>query len=362
MALSLDSKSALAKVDRSGMIELVTSFPEQCEEAIQIGQKAAIGTAYGPFKAVVLAGMGGSAVSGDLLRCYLSQTVDVPVFTIRHYELPRSVGQGTLVFCSSYSGDTEETLALYEEARRRRARVLCVTTGGKLSEQCGRDGVPWIRIPAGLPPRAALGYLFLPILVTLWRLGVAPPRWSELDDVVERLREAGSRCAIEVPTAENVAKQLARQLKDKLVVVHASADLLDAAAVRWRGQLNENAKVLAFHSLYPELDHNEIVAWASHRSLARSSHVVTLRDSGDHERVNTRIEVTSELLTKNGARVSQVWSGSGMPLARMLSLIHLGDFVSVYLAVLRRVDPTPIPAIDALKQQLAEAANEVTRG
>jgi glucose/mannose-6-phosphate isomerase len=363
MALSLDSKASVQKIDKSGMLELVSSFPSQCEEAVQIGQKAAIGTAYGPFKAVVLAGMGGSAVAGDLLRCYLHKSVDIPLLTVRNYEFPRAIGQGCLVFCSSYSGDTEETLALYEDARRRRARVLCITTGGKLAEQCGRDGVPWIRIPEGMPPRAALGYLFLPILVTLWRLGVAPPRWSELDDVHERLSEANRRCALEVPATENVAKQLARQIKNKLVVVHAAADHLEAAAVRWKGQMNENAKVLAFHSLYPEMNHNEICGWAGHKTLAASTHVVTLRDSEDHARVGARMEVSTEVIAKGGAGVSQVWSGSGTQLGRTLSLIHLGDFVSVYLAILRRIDPTPVAAINTIKSHLAATPDEeVARG
>ncbi|MGD8395495.1 MAG: bifunctional phosphoglucose/phosphomannose isomerase [Candidatus Eiseniibacteriota bacterium] len=363
MALALDSKTSIHKIDRSGMLDLVAGFPRQCEEAVQIGQKAAIGTAYGPFKAIVLAGMGGSAVAGDLLRCYLSRTIDVPIMTVRDYGFPRAVGQGTLVFCSSYSGDTEETLTLYEEARRRRARVLCITTGGKLAEQCGRDGVPWIRIPEGMPPRSALGYLFLPILVTLWRLGVAPPRWSELDDVAERLGEANRRCAVEVPAAENVAKQLARQLRNKLVVVHASNEHLEAAAARWKAQMAENAKVLAFHSLYPEMNHNEICGWAGHKTLASASHVITLRDSEDHPRVQRRMEISTELIGRGGAGVSQVWSGSGTPLARMLSLIHLGDFVSVYLAILRRVDPTPVVAIGTIKDRLVEDDDkEAARG
>ncbi len=362
MASSLDSKVAVHKVDRSGMIDLVRAFPSQCQEAVQIGQKAAIGTAYGPFKSVVLAGMGGSAVAGDLLRCYLHRTLEVPVLTVRNYVFPRAVGQGSLVFCSSYSGNTEETLELYEEARRRRARVLCITTGGKLSEKCGRDGVPWIKVPDGLPPRAALAYMFLPILVTLWRLGVTPPRWSELDDAVDHIKEANARCAVDVPMTDNVAKQLARQLKDRLVVVHGSADLTEAAAVRWRGQLNENSKVLAFSGLYPELNHNEIVAWPSHKSIAQTSHVVTLRDTEDHARIDRRIEVTTDLVRKGGARVSQVWSGNGTPLARMLTLIHLGDFVSVYLAVLRRVDPTPVAPIDTIKAHLAAADEDTLRG
>jgi glucose/mannose-6-phosphate isomerase len=363
--MSLDSRSAISRIDREGMLDLVAGFPSQCEEAMQIGQKAAIGTAHGPFRAVVVAGMGGSAIAGDLLRCYLADTIDVPLFTVRNYQLPRAVGQGALVLCSSYSGNTEESLALYEDARRQRARVICLTTGGKLAEKCGRDGVPWIKIPGGLPPRAALGYSFIPMLSTLWRLEVVAPRWGELDELLLRVREAGERCGVEVPTADNIAKQLARNLKDRLVVIHASADHLEAVALRWKGQLNENAKVLAFHSLYPELDHNEVVGWTGPGKQAAGAHVIALRDAGDDPSTQRRIEITSEIIIGAGAQVSQVWSGQGALLPRMFGLIHLGDYVSVYLAVLNRQNPTPVETINRIKERLAaaEAAEtEVKRG
>ncbi len=362
--MTLDRRS-VARIDSRGMVDLVSSFPSQCEEAVQIGQKAAIGTAHGPFRAVVVAGMGGSAIAGDILRCYFSATLDIPLLTVRNYPLPRSVGPGSLVLCSSYSGNTEEALALYEDARRKRARVLCITTGGKLAEKCSRDGVPWIRIPGGLPPRAALGYSFVPMLSALWRLEVAPPHWSELEELPQRIREAGERCSVDVAEQENIAKQLARKLEDRLPVIHASADHLEAVAIRWKNQLNENAKVLAFHSLFPELDHNEVVGWTGAPSLAAASHVIVLRDPEDDERNQRRMEATSEIILGTGARVSQVWSGQGSLLARLFELIHLGDYVSVYLAVLRRVDPTPVETIDLIKERLAQSeagAAEVPRG
>ncbi len=363
--MSLDSKSAIARVDRQGMIDLVAALPTQCEAAIQIGQKAAIGTAYGPFRALVFAGMGGSAIAGDLLRCYLADTIEIPFVTVRNYALPRAVGQGTLVLCASYSGNTEEALALYEDARRKRARVICLTTGGKLAEKCGRDGVPWIRIPGGLPPRAAVAYAFIPILTTLWRLEVVPPRWGELEELLLRVREAGDRCQVEVPMEENIAKQLARKLVNRLVVVHASADHLEAVAMRWKSQLAENAKALAFHSLYPELTHNEIVGWAGKSPVVANSHVLVLRDAEDDARTQRRIEAASEMIVEAGAEVSQVWSGNGSRLARMFGLLHLGDYVSVYLAVLNRTNPTPIEAIDTIKTRLAQSEareSEVPRG
>jgi glucose/mannose-6-phosphate isomerase len=246
-------------------------------------------------------------------------------------------------------------LSLYEDARRKRARVICITSGGKLAEKCNRDGVPWIRIPGGMPPRAALGYSFIPILSALWRLEIAPPRWNELDEIPQRVREAGERCAVDVPDQENIAKQLARKLVDSLIVVHASADHLEAVAMRWKGQMHENAKMLAFHNVYPELDHNEVVGWAGQRSKAADAHVIVLRDPADSERIQRRIEVTSEIIVGAGARVSQVWSGQGSALARMFGLIHLGDYVSLYLAVLNRVDPTPVETIDLVKERLADA-------
>jgi len=362
--VTLDRR-AVARIDLQGMLDLVTGFPAQCEEAIQLGQKAAIGTAHGPFRAVVVAGMGGSAIAGDLLRCYLADSIEIPIFTVRNYHLPRSVGPGCLVICSSHSGNTEESLALYEDARHKRARVICLTSGGKLAEKCNRDGVPWIKIPGGMPPRAALGYSFIPMLSALWRLEVVAPRWSELDELAHRVREAGERCAAEIPDQENIAKQLARKLMDRLIVVHASADHLEAVALRWKGQMHENAKVLAFHNVYPELDHNEVVGWTGPRSKAADAHVIVLRDPADSERIQRRIEVTSEIILATGARVSQVWSGQGSALARIFGLIHLGDYVSVYLAVLNRVDPTPVETIDLVKEGLADAeagAAEVPRG
>ena len=351
--VSLDSRSQLGRIDRQGMLGLVAAFPTQIEEAQQIGQKAAIGVAQGPFRAVVVAGMGGSGVGGDFLRSVLADQVDVPIVTVRGYHLPRLVGPGALVLCSSYSGNTEETLALYEDARRKRARVICLTSGGRLADKCSRDGVPWIKIPGGLPPRAALAYVFIPMLTTLWRLEVVPPRWGDLEDLVLRVREAGARCAVDVPAVDNIAKQLARKLVDRLIVVHAAADHLDAVAVRWRSQFQENAKALAFHSLYPELDHNEVVGWTGPGPLSKSAHVVVLRDPEDDPRVQRRMEVTSEIILGAGAEVSQVWSGHGSRLARLLSLVHLGDWTSVYLALLSRIDPTPVETIDLIKIRLA---------
>ncbi len=278
------------------MLDLVAGFPGQIGEALELGQRAAIGVAQGPFRAVVVAGMGGSAVGGDILRCALGDVLDIPLITVRGYHLPHMVGPGWLVLCSSYSGNTEETIALYEDARRRRARVICLTAGGRLAEKSSRDGVPWIKLPGGMPPRAALAYSFIPMLTTLWRLDAAPPRWHELDDLVVRVREAGERCAVEVPAADNIAKQLARKLVDRLIVVHASADHLEAVALRWRSQFEENAKQLAFHSLYPEIDHNEVVGWTGGGSVAQNAHVIALRDPEDDPRLKRRIEVTSEII------------------------------------------------------------------
>jgi glucose/mannose-6-phosphate isomerase len=361
---SLDSRSQLTRLDRQGMLGLVADFPHQIEEAQQIGQKAAIGIAQGPFRAVMVAGMGGSAVGGDFLRCVLGDQVDIPIVTVRGYQLPRLAGPGALVICSSYSGNTEETLALYEDARRKRARVICLTSGGRLADKCSRDGVPWIKIPGGLPPRAAFAYVFIPMLTTLWRLEVVPPRWGELDELLLRVREAGARCALELPTGDNIAKQLAKKLIERLIVVHASADHLEPVAVRWRSQFQENAKALAFHSLYPELDHNEVVGWTGPGPLAKMAHVVTLRDPEDDPRVQRRIEVTSEIIMGTGAQVSQVWSGQGPRLARLMSLVHLGDWVSLYLAFLERVDPTPVETIDLIKSRLAgaDASGQAGRG
>jgi glucose/mannose-6-phosphate isomerase len=287
------------------------------------------------------------------MRSYLLDSSALPIQVNRGYLLPAYVGRGTIVIVSSYSGDTEETLSAYKDARKKRARIIAVTSGGRLGSMARFDGFPVVAIPGGLPPRAALGYSSMALLATLSKAGIAPGQSGHIDEaiaVMERLER--SSLGLGVPTARNVAKRLALKLYGKYPVVYGAQDRIDAVVTRWRGQLAENAKALASSHLFPELDHNEIVGWDCPAALIKKFAIVMLRDRGDHPRVARRIDITARLIGPRSAGVSEVRSSGRGLLARIFSLVYTGDFVSLYLAVLNGRDPTPVERIAYLKREL----------
>jgi glucose/mannose-6-phosphate isomerase len=267
------------------------------------------------------------------------------------------VSSDSLAVLSSYSGNTEETLALYDEARERAVPRLGLTSGGELARRCEADGVPWVALPAGVvAPRAAVGYSLVSLAFLLEALGdpgEGDEAWAEAVAVLE---DTNRRCGPARPESDNPAKLLARALVGRAVTVYAASGFPAAAARRLKGQLNENAKVLAFHEALPEMNHNEVVGWEALAELHPRFGVILLRDEADHPRVARRMDVTRQLLDGEGTEVHVVWSSGVSPLARLLSLVHFGDWLSFYLAVLAGVDPTPITKIDRLKSALAEPA------
>jgi glucose/mannose-6-phosphate isomerase len=301
-----------------------------------------------------LTGLGGSAISGDLLRSYLSRELTVPFLVNRQYQLPSFVDRNTLVIVSSYSGNTEETIAAHADAVRRRARVLCISSGGRISDTARRRRTPLITIPGGLPPRAALGYSFFPLLISLSRLGFIKDRTRDIRETQQLLERKAAEYSV-VDETLNPALRYAGLLAGKIGVLYASSDLLEPVVTRWKGQINENAKSLAFGNLLPEMNHNEIVGWKALRDAMRQMQIVFLRDRDDNPRVQRRIEITHELLRERTPHITEVWSEGTSRLARLFSLIHMGDWLSVYLAVLHREDPTPVAAIDHLKEALARS-------
>lgn len=300
--------------------------------------------------------MGGSAIGGDLVKSLLEEEVSFPIAVNRSYHLPAFVNSKTLVFAISYSGNTEETLTAYQIARRKRAHLIAVSSGGKLMEWAKREGVSHLLIPSGLPPRTALGYLFFAPYVLLRRLARLPLRQSEFQELLKtlhRLRE--KEVGPHVPFSQNPAKRLARHLWGRIPAIHGNVQRLDAVVYRWRTQIAENSKQLSWSHLYPELNHNEIVGWRKPDPLLRHLLILLLRDPGDHERVKRRMEITKTLLRREeGVETVEVWSSGRGRLSRLFSLIYLGDLVSYYLAILNRVDPTPVERIERLKKQLAK--------
>ncbi len=343
----------IKRLDPKGMYRWIAEFPQQAETAVKIGTKAAVRVKTTGIRNIVLTGLGGSAIGGDLLRSYLSDDLKVPFIVNRSYQLPAFVDRNSLVIVSSYSGNTEETIAAHKDAIRRKARVVCISTDGETAKLARRYKQPWIQIPGGLSPRAALGYSFFPLLVVLQRLKIIKSKSREIAETITLLKES-SAVFSDLASMQNEPLRLAGELKGRLPIIYSPADHFDTVNVRWRGQMAENAKQLAYGHVLPEMNHNELVGWKSLRDLMRNMQVVFLSDAGAHPRVAIRAKITAQVVSQYAAKVTEVPSRGTSLLARMFYLIHFGDWVSFYLAILNNEDPEPVAVIDYLKHELAK--------
>lgn len=351
MKLTLDD---IRRVDPTAMYSWLCDFPLQVEDAVQIATKAPLTLSASGITSIVLAGMGGSAIGGDLARSYLSGELKVPLAVSRSYALPAYVDRKTLVIVSSYSGNTEETLSSYRDAIRRRARVLCITTGGEVERLARKHKHSCIRVPSGLQPRAALGYSFFPLLIALARLGFIRSQKRDIKEAISGLKFR-SQIYRDPRSPGNVPLNVATHLHGKLPIFYCASDHLDAVNVRWRSQISENAKQLAYGHVLPEMNHNEIVGWKVNRGLMKKLTVVFLRDRGTHPRVQLREEITRRIVKSYASDVFEVQSEGRSLLARIISLVYVGDWASYYLAILNRQNPTPVKVIEYLKNELARA-------
>ena len=299
--------------------------------------------------------MGGSAISADLMLGAYRERMRVPMTVVRDYYLPGWIGENTLVILSSYSGGTEETLTAASQAIERNALCVAITSGGKLAQFYGPEGVPIVPVRPGLQPRAALLRLLVPMLVVLDRMGVIPERRVGPGGGARHARRPRSPSwARTCPRRSNPAKQLARALSASVPLIWG-AELTGPIAVRWKGQFNENAKMPAYASALPELDHNEICGFAGMPAeLAHLAKLVMLREPRQHRQTERRFDLTSELVEPNVSQVLSITAEGQSPLARMLDLVMLGDYASLYAALLRAVDPGPVEVIERLKERLAQ--------
>ncbi len=340
-------------IDPSGMYDLIKGFPRQVEEAIAIGNAAKITLNVQRIENIVLCGLGGSAIGGDLLRSYLASELKVPFIVNRNYTLPKFVGRTTLVIISSYSGNTEETNACHREAIRRGAKILCISSGGLVEKIAKQKKQPHIKVPGGPSPRAALGYSFFPLLIALTKLKLIKDKSRDIKETLALLKQKAEEYA-DPETPTNTALHLARKLAGKIGVVYSATERLDAINTRWRGQVAENAKSLAWGHVLPEMNHNELVGWSVLKEQMGGMQVFFLRDRDDHKRVQVRMEITKGVVHQYTDHIEEIWSEGKSTLARMFSLVHLGDWTSFYLAILNGVDPMPVKVIDYLKEELAK--------
>lgn len=347
---SLDDASALLAADPGGMLEIVCSLPSHCREGYALGLASDDLPSAEGVTSVAVCGMGGSAVSGDVIRALYADRLHVPVTVVRTPELPEHCGPHSLVLASSYSGNTSEALTLFDEAARRGCRLIAITSGGELSRRATEVGGGLVRLPIGFMPRAALGYLSLGALGALESIGLVPAVASDLEEAVAEMEGEVSRCGPDVPSGSNLAKALAMRIGDRVPVIWAAEGIGGVAASRWKTQFNENAKMPAFWSALPELDHNEVVGWSE--GQGSQFVVVALRHPGEHPDVAARFPLSLDIARSSGAQVEEVHASGRSALARLFTLALHGDLVSTYHALMNGVDPSPIDAIVRLKRAL----------
>ena len=302
---------------------------------------------------VVVCGMGGSGIAGDVAAVTAAGSGSLPVTVAKGFRVPVFTDARTLVVLASYSGNTEETLTCFEQARERGAPTVVVATGGRLGEMARIHGVPSVVPAAGMQPRAAFPYLAAAVLIVLERLGVIGDLTADLVEIDAVLREQSALCGPAAAEARNPAKQIASALDGALPVIWGQEGVLAVAATRWKTQFNENAKVPAYAAAVPELGHNEVVGLGPGAPPASALAIAALRAPNEDPRTARRIEAALRLARERGARTSEAHVHGLSPLAQLASGVQLGDLASVYAAVLRGVDPTPVEAIERLKTEVS---------
>ena len=351
--IDLNNWTLFHEIDPDDMLGRIAELPQQCRDAWANVQSLELPPEYRQVNKVVVLGMGGSAIGGDLLRALAEPECAVPIVTNRDYTVPAFVNAATLVIASSYSGNTEETLTAFKEIGKGDAVLLAVTTDGKLAQRARGLGLPLLTFHYQSQPRAALGYSLVSLIGVVQKLGFIGDKSADLEEAIAVMESLQEEIRETVPIAENPAKQLAKRLCGRLPVIYGSGYLAEVAH-RWKTQLNENPKAWSFFEQLPELNHNAVLGYQFPPALAEKVVVVMLTSSLDHPRNKVRSQVTQEVLARQGVGCEVVSARGKSPLAQMLSAIHFGDYVSYYLAMLYEVDPTPVTVIDYLKERLAQ--------
>jgi len=298
---------------------------------------------------IIVSGLGGSAISADLMQNFLKDELTLPFFVNRNYQLPNFADKNTLLIISSYSGNTEETVSVLEEGIRKECWIICISTGGKVEEIALKKKIPLVKMQTGFQPRYALGLSFFSLLKVLTELGIVPGQNDEVDKIKNLWRKKGEDYSRE----GNIAVNCAEQLIGFIPVIYSAADITYAAGYRFKCQLNENSKLHAFHNVIPELNHNEIIGWESFADKQFNAKLINVLDESYHPQVKKRFEITTELTSKKGLEYLNIESEESDFKVRLLDLIYLFDWITYYVAVFRGYDPSEIDNIHTLKERLS---------
>ncbi|MDR0797600.1 MAG: bifunctional phosphoglucose/phosphomannose isomerase [Nitrososphaerota archaeon] len=345
----LENYEEIQSIDKADMLNYCLSMHTHYQKAANLA--TGMLTSYAKPSNIIVTGVGGSAIGGELLKDWAKNKVHVPIEVNREYHLPAYANEKTLVLVTSYTGDTEETLSALCDAIKKKCMIYCITSGGTLMEIAERANIPYLQVPAGMPPRAALPYMLVPLLVFLEKIGLTSEISVEFDEALSSIREIEIQNAVEISVKDSLTKTLAVNIEGHIPMIYGFG-VFSSVARRLKQQINENAKMMSKWDNLPELNHNEIVGYEKTGTIKDTFVAVFIRDKDEPVEIRKRIEITMELIKSAGSNTYEIWSQGKSSLAKMLSVIAIADFLSNYLAILRGIDPTPVQTIDKLKKSL----------
>ncbi len=346
----LSIKDFVSKYDPQNQFEVLKNSYKQIEFAIS--------NSYPKFdfnideiNCIVISGLGGSAIAGDLIKNFLKDELKIPVLVNRNYNLPKFADEKTLIICSSYSGNTEETISVFNEALKRNCKIICISTGGELEKITAFNNIPIISLQKGFQPRFALGLSFTTLLILFSKLNLIPNQ----DEVIAQIISLWKKRASEFSSEGSFPLEIAKNLIGFIPIIYSVSDFNNSVGMRFKAQLNENSKLHAFHNELPEMNHNEIIGWESHKQKNIHAKVIFLYDEEIHPQIKKRFEIIAPMIKSSDVEIITLKSSEENFKMRIMDLIYLTDWVSYYLAVLRQFDPSEIDFIHILKNKLSES-------
>lgn len=349
MVHPLDDVTLLKQLDKNEMLKVIEAFPENSLNALKIFDGYDLKVNKKTFRNIVIAGMGGSAIGGTLLRDWLQPTSPIPISISKNYSLPAYVNEDTLLMAVSYSGNTEETLSALVEAKKRQATIITFTSGGNMAKYANQEEIPCVKLPVGFQPRAAIPYQFFSLAVVARKVGLVEGTWSEVDESIKILRKLRSEMNIESPYDRNMAKQIASQLRGYIPLIYGSS-IHEGVAYRWNTQINENSKIPAGSNNFPEAFHNAVMASEADAVLLKHVCAILLTDPYEQAETAAKIQRFRDIMSRRFGRLIEVSAFGKARLSRIMSSLYIGDFVSAYLGLLNGKDPSSIDSINELKR------------
>ncbi|MGV8087022.1 MAG: bifunctional phosphoglucose/phosphomannose isomerase [Candidatus Woesearchaeota archaeon] len=331
--------------DKENMLKVINSFPEQIKEAYALGKNIIL---KGNLTQIFICGMGGSGISGQLLEAYFKMLkIKIPIYNINDYTLPEYTDKNSLIFIVSYSGNTEESVSCYKDALKKNLNIIIITTGGKLEEYSRINRLPCILVPKGYQPRNALAYLFFPMLRILENAKIINDNSEDVKNLIDNLKKNQSNF-------DRIGYDIALKIFGKLPIIYSSTNFY-SIAYRWKCEINENTKIPAFCSRFPELNHNELNSYVNFNKINTPIHIVILKDQDDHRRIIKRMEITRKIIkeiTNDGVKFTEITIRGDSILTKMFTTIHIGDLVSYYSALNYATDPSPVNVIEQFKKEM----------